>query len=84
VHRHPARYSHANRSEFLLAGPDAGQSFDALGSDPEIGRGSNENLFEVADVAANIATIRSEFDDRISDELSRAVISYVAAATRLE
>jgi hypothetical protein len=43
----------------------------------------DEHLFEVTDVAMNIAAVRTQSDDRIADELTRAVVSHVAAPRSL-
>src|SRR5262249_189384 len=41
-------------------------------------------LFDVAHVTVHVLAIRLEVDDRVSDDLPRAVIRDVAAASRLE
>ena len=52
-------------------------------SDAVVGRCSNQDVFEVADVPVHIATVRLEIDDGIPDDLSGPVISDVAAAAGL-
>ena len=44
----------------------------------------DQHLLEIAHVAVHVAAIRLQVDDRIADELARAVIGHVAAAAGLE
>src|SRR6185436_16962480 len=66
----PARDAHADRGQLLAPDPDPGQPVDALCENAVVGRCSNQDVFEVADVPVHIATVRLEIDDGIADDLS--------------
>ena len=57
---------------------------DAARVTPKSADGANQHFLEVAHVAVHVAAIRIEVDDRIADELTRAVIGDVAAAPGLD
>jgi hypothetical protein len=46
----------------------------------EPGHGDNQCLFEIANVSVDVAAIRPQIEDRISDQLAGTVIRHVAAA----
>jgi hypothetical protein len=84
VHRDPARNTHTNRSQFFVAGPNSGQPIYSAGRDSEIAGSSDQYLFEITHIFADITAIRGEFDDRVSYQLPRTMIGHIAAATCLE
>ena len=83
VARNPARDAYADRRELLLADPDAGQPFHPTSLDAVIGGGTDEDGFEVAHVAVDVAAARVQVDDGITDELPGTVIGDVAAPAGL-
>src|SRR5512138_1900550 len=83
VARNPSGDADANRRKLVATDPDAGESFDAPGVDAVVARGTNQHVFEVADVAVDVAAIRPEIDDGIPDDLAGSVVGDVAAASGL-
>src|SRR5262245_39638159 len=67
----PARNPDADRCEFLIPDPDACQPVHALRGQAVVRRSPNEDLFQVPDIAMDIASIRTKVDDRIADDLPR-------------
>src|SRR5262249_35271389 len=61
--------------------PGARQSFNAMRGNAVIGADANHDLFEIANVPMHIASVGTQIEDRISDDLAGAVICHVAAAT---
>lgn len=78
----------ADRRDFLLLdgsageGPDAGASGDALSRDAEVGTGQDQGFFEATDVVdgSKARGEAAEVEDRVADELTRAMVSDVASA----
>src|SRR5262245_22032377 len=83
VARNPSGDADADRRKLVAADPDAGESFDAPGVDAVVARWTNQYLFEVADVAVDVAAIRPEIHDGIADDLPGSVVGDVAAASGL-
>jgi hypothetical protein len=81
--RYPSRNSHSNRRDLFIANPDASEALDATALDSVIRNRANQYFFEVAHVAMNIAAIGFEIDYWITDELTGAVVSDIAAAPGL-
>lgn len=81
VARHPSRDPDADRRQLLASDPDAGQAVDTAGVDAVVGSGANQDLLDVADVSVDVLSIGFQIDNRITDDLSRAVVGDVAAAT---
>jgi len=54
------------------------------GGDPEIGQHPHQDLLEIAHVAAQVAPIRAQVDNRVSHKLPRPVISHSATAIAVE
>ena len=79
----PARDAHADCPNLIGADPRAGEPLDAAALQPEISRGSNHDLFEIAHVLVHVAPVGPQVDDRVADDLSGPVIGDVAAAARL-
>ena len=72
-------------ASFSLADPHAGEPGHAAGARSRIRSTARiSTVFEIADVAMHVAAIGLEIEDRIADELARAVIRHVAAAAGLE
>src|SRR5258707_1636313 len=85
VRRDPPRQMDADRSDLLLPHPDADVllAFPRPSGEPVAGERANENLLKIADIAADVPTVRAEGDDRIPHELPRTVIGDLAAAIAL-
>ena len=81
--RNPSGDADANRRQLVAADPDAGESVDAPGVDAIVARGTNQHVFEVADVAVNVAAIRPEIHDGVPDDLAGSVVGDIAAASGL-
>jgi hypothetical protein len=64
--------------------PDARLSLQPPALDTEIPQRHDQGLFDVAHVAVHVAPIRPQVEDRVTDELARAVIGDVAAASCFE
>src|SRR5204862_73257 len=81
----PARQVDADRGDLVLARPDAHERLPlpCLRGYAIVGEGADEHLLEVAHVAADVAPVRAEVDDRITHELPRPVIGDLAAAVAL-
>src|SRR5436190_14827872 len=88
VARDPAGDPDADGGELGFASvdtdPDAGEPGDAPRLDAEPGHRPDQHFLEVAHVAVHVAAFGLEVEDRIADELTRAVIRHVAAAAGLE
>src|SRR5690242_17613901 len=54
---YPAGDADADGRQLLATDPDAGQALHALGRNPVVARRANEDLFEIADVAMDVASI---------------------------
>src|SRR5262249_36220188 len=75
----------ADRGDFFIADPDARPRWTPLRSDAEMRERPDRGAFEVAQIAVDVLSeLRFQIDDRIDDELSRAVIGHVAAAARAQ
>ena len=77
---YPSRNSHSNRRDLFIANPDAGKPLDAPALNPIIRNRANQYFFEVAHITVNVAAIRFEIDDWITDELTGSVVGDVSAA----
>lgn len=85
VHRHPAGDANAQRGQLLALDPDTDVGILFIVSprfDAEMGNGSNDHFLEIPHVAANVATVRGEVENRIADQLPRTVIRNVSAPSR--
>ena len=71
---------HAEGGDLLPAGPDARQARLARGGDPEAAEGADQDLLEIAEVAADVAPVRPEVQDRVADELPGTVVGHLPAA----
>src|SRR5262245_20940307 len=58
VARDPPRDTDADGRQLLVTRPDAGQAIHASRRDAVVGRRADENLFQIADVAMNVLSIR--------------------------
>src|SRR5690606_869530 len=76
----PAADADANgRDLFFAAGfthPHTGQSLHACPCDAEGTDRTNEHLLQITHVDVHVAAVGFEVDDRITDELARAVIGH--------
>ena len=75
---------YADRGYLTLNSVNTGQPFDPECVDAEIGHSADQHLFYVANVPVNVLAIGRETDDRVTDDLSRTVISYAPAAVYLK
>jgi hypothetical protein len=85
----PARNAYADRRDLLEApdrviDPRARQPLETSSDHAEVRTRVNHHRFEITDVAMDVLTIGLEVDDRIADQLARAVIRDVTATTGLE
>src|SRR6185295_3647515 len=76
----PARDAHADGANLLVADPGARQPGNAARVQAVAGDGPDHHVFEIADVAMNVAAVGSQIQDRVSDDLTGPVIRDVAAA----
>src|SRR5262249_14927366 len=83
VTRNPASYPHSNRGNLLVTNPDTSEAFDSPPIHIKLRDRADQHLFDVADVAMNIAAVGFEIDYGITHKLARTVVSHVAAATGL-
>src|SRR4030095_7950861 len=81
VARDPARDAHADRANLFSSDPRARQSFNAVRGDAVVGADANHYLFEIANVSMHIASVGTQIENRISDDLAGSVICHIAAAT---
>src|SRR5262245_24819970 len=81
VARDPARDAHADGANLLSANPRTRQSFHAMRGHAVVSADANHHLLEIANVLMHIASVRTQIEDRVSDDLSGAVIGHIAAAT---
>src|SRR4051794_31867335 len=79
----PPRDADTDRRQLFVPDPHPGQAFDSAGLDPVVCGGADENRFQIAYVAVNVAAERIQVDDRITNDLAGAVVGDVAAAPRL-
>ncbi len=81
----PVRDVDAERGDLALAHPDADvlRAYLTTGLDPEIRQHSNQDFLEIADVATDVLAIRLQIDDRVTDQLTRAVERDLPAPVRL-
>jgi hypothetical protein len=86
VARHPARAAHADRGDLALACPDAAgvRALERAPVDVVLGERGDQRLLERADVAAQVAAASGEVEDRVADELARAVVGRAPAAADLD
>src|SRR5215213_1612968 len=83
---HPLVDVHPDRSDLprvtrtLSVDPQAGQSLDRGRLDPERRQRGDQRELEVAAVLLHVLTVTGEVEDRVADELPRAVIGRLAAA----
>src|SRR5689334_7605740 len=80
VAHNPPRDAHANRRQLLVFDPHTCQPWHAAGVNPELPDRLNQGLFQIADVAMNIAAIRAQIHDGVADELTRTMVGDVAAS----
>ena len=86
VRRHPARDVDADRGDLARRPlePDARQSFEPRRLDAERGERADQRLLEVPDVLLHVAAVPLQVEDRVADELARAVEGRLAAAVGLD
>ena len=82
MHRHPAGDSYPEGRQLIAIDPDADIRIVvvvARRDQPKLGRGSNQDLLKITDIASDVAAVRREINDRITDQLPRAMIGDVPA-----
>ena len=77
---HPPLDADADGADFLRANPRAGQTLDASGLDLVVARHADHGVFQIANVAVHVAAVGFQTDDRVSNNLARAVIRHITAA----
>ena len=80
VHRDPMAHADADRGDFALPDPDAGQTVASRGFDLVDREQLDEERLDPAQVTMQILAVTTEIDQKISDQLPRPVISRLAAA----
>ena len=78
--RDPPRDAYTDGRQLLPSDPHAGEPLDPSRGDAVVGGRANQDLFQISNVAVNVAPIGCEIDDRIADDLTGPVICNVAAA----
>ena len=81
---HPARYPDADCSQFVRSDPGAGQAGNPHRLDAEHRRGRDHHGFEIAHVPVDIAAVRTQIEDGITNQLTGTVVGDVAAAAGFE
>ena len=86
VARHPARAANADRGDLAVVDPDAAlmRLCERAALDAELGQRRDDRLLQAAHVAAQVAAARVQVEDRVADELARAVVGRAAAAADLD
>src|ERR1039457_725016 len=87
VRRDPSGYVDADRRDLVVADPDRRDALlerRALSSDPEFRESSDQDFLEIGHVPFDVSPPGLEAEDRIADELPRAVVRDLAAAIGLE
>jgi hypothetical protein len=79
VARDPTREAHPDGRQLLGPHPGTGQTGDALGRNPVVCGRPNEDFFEVAHVAVDVAAIGFEIENGIAHDLAGTVVGDVAA-----
>ena len=64
--------------------PGAGEPCLPRGHDTERRRDANHDILEVADIPVHVEAVGPQIQDRIADELTRAVEGHVSAAARFK
>src|SRR5882724_3567739 len=77
---YPSGDSDTYRSQLFIAYPDSCKTRNSHCVDIVILCDANHDFLDIADVAMDIATIRFQIDDRITNNLSRSVISHISAS----
>src|SRR5262249_26578326 len=80
VTRDPPRDPYTDRRDFFVTYPYSSQSLDPLSRNAVVGNRSDQHFLEVAYVAVYVAAVGFEVHDWIPDQLTRPVISHVAAS----
>src|SRR5262245_40734339 len=80
VKRRPAAHADTDRRDFRSAGPHPGVSVATFRRNSEIGADIDEHRFEAPYVAMYVSTAVRQADDRIGDQLPRAVKGHPATA----
>ena len=77
---------HADRRDLARRArePDPGEAVDPLGVEPDRGERADERLLEIADVALDVLSVPAQIEDRVGDELARAVERRLAAPVGLD
>ena len=63
-----------------LADPDPGLAGDPLPGHAEVRQGADQHFLQLAQVAVQVAAAGGQIDDRVADQLPRAVPGHVPAA----
>src|SRR5690606_35498726 len=84
VRSYPALYVNADRRDLSLRSVHAGEALDPECFDTEVRHRADQNFLKVANVSMNVLALQRERNDRVADDLADAVVSYAAAAIRLE
>src|SRR5258707_5532540 len=80
----PASNMYAYCRHFAAVRVHASKSFDAKRVDAEIAHRTNQDFFQIADIAMDVFTVRTEVYNRVTDHLTQPMISDLASAIRLK
>ena len=80
----PARDVNADRCDLPALSMDAGQALDGECFDTEVRHRPNQHFLEIAHVPMHVFALRTEVDDRITDDLAQSMIGHFSAAIRLK
>src|ERR1700724_2036745 len=80
VHRNPMAHANADRCDFAFADPNAGESLALCRGNFVISEKFDEQSLEPAQIAMQILAAPAQIGNCVSHQLSRAVVSRLAAA----
>src|SRR5258705_4172482 len=80
----PASNMYAYRRHFAAVCMYARKSFDAKRVDAEIAHRTNQDFFQITDIAMDVFTVRTEVINRVTDQLTQPMISDLTSAISLK
>src|SRR6266536_1077358 len=75
----PASDMHSNGRNLSLWRVNASQSFDPKCLNTEISHCADQNLFQIANIAVDVFTLRAQIDYGVANDLAQSVIGNLAA-----
>ena len=80
MHCDPMADMYPDGGDLLVFNPDPGQAGTPPGVEPELEQRPDQHLLQLADEAVNVPPPHAQVDDRVADDLSRAVVGDAATA----